>query len=85
MAASVPPWARTMPAARLLAPSPSVARLEQHDIRHAAFGEQHGRPGADRSAAHHHDVGAAEAGHTTERWHRLNTQSRGEEVIGCTA
>ena len=80
IAVSVPPWARTMPAARLLAPSPSVApRAARHFD--AALGEQHGRPRTDRSTTHHHDVGAAGAGHTMERWHRLNAQSRARR--GC--
>ena len=52
------------------------ARLEQDHVFHAAFGEQDGRPRTDRSTADHHDVGAAGAGHTTKRWHRLNAQSR---------
>ena len=56
MAVSVPPWARTMPAARLLAPSPSVAFFEQNHPFDATFGELDGRPRADRSAAHHYDV-----------------------------
>ena len=51
-------------------------RLEQDHVFYAAFGEQDGRPRTDRSTAHHHDIGAAGAGHTKERWHRLNAQSR---------
>ena len=35
----MPPWARTMPAARMLAPLPSVRGLDQHDALEAGLRE----------------------------------------------
>ncbi len=53
IAASVPPCARTMPAARLLAPAAEGGGLDEHDGK-AGLGEQARRPGADRPAADDH-------------------------------
>ena len=61
------------PAARAVA---ERSLLEQDDALHAAFGELNRRPCADGSPADDDDVSAAAAGHTAERWHRLNSQSR---------
>jgi hypothetical protein len=46
---------------------PKRPRLDEHDVGRAAFGEQHGRPRADRATPHNHDISVARAGHTTER------------------
>ena len=65
----VPPWARTMPAARLDAPLPAISRSSTSDALRARLAGEHRGPAADRAGADDHDVrGFA--------WHRLRTLSR---------
>ena len=63
-AVSVPPWARTMPAARLLAPLPERPRLEQHDPVQPGAAQEPRAPGADRATADDDGVGACPAAET---------------------
>ena len=85
----VPPWLRTMPAARLLAPCPRRGLLQEHHAFQAAAPQEHGTPCADRPSADDHRVGrrvtrCRDGFPPHRRWHKLNLQSRLRRLLSCT-